>query len=151
MPDNPQPTNEEIQMQVSLLARDIQSNVEHTERLDAVIEQLKQLTESITKMIAIHEEKHIQHEKSDKEKRREINALDKRIQETEDKLHRRISSSEQKICDKLDAVKEKLDEDAEKKYDKLDERLSKVEKYVWLALGGGVVIGLLLKVAVAFV
>lgn len=135
---------DDLELRLGLLRKDVEAVVQHTGRLDHAIDQVTKLGESMAKMIAIHEEKHIQHEreeerlielmtKQQEETKKELEDLEKKIDANQETLHKRISSSEDKIVDKIEeAMKLKSDKE---NTDKVEGRVSRLEKIVWMGLG----------------
>jgi chromosome segregation ATPase len=136
--------NNDVELQIKLLEKDVIANSEHTARLDEVVHHLKDLAESMTKMIAIHEEKHAQHDKEEQrltdllsENTQELKDIEDKLERHKDTLHKRISESEKTICSKIDnKFKER-----NTKRNELEDRVSKLERVYWMTMGGIAVIG----------
>jgi uncharacterized coiled-coil protein SlyX len=117
------------------------------ERLDTSIEKLTEVSNSIGRLLAVHDER--------------INTLEKVHTRQEDDirdLHSRITSISKDICSKLDEVEEALEgkmkdysDTSEKmhkelkielqsKLSQLDKRINILENWRWIILGGAAVL-----------
>lgn len=122
-------------VEIELLKKDVANGQQHMKQVDSVLEQIKELAGGIAKMIAIHEEKHLQHQKegdrlrsiiaqNDIERKRETEALEKRLDETKDQIHKRIEKTEKNLI----AAIEGKDKDT-------SERLRVLEIWKWKFAG----------------
>jgi chromosome segregation ATPase len=120
------------------------------DRIDTSIEKLTEVSNSIGKLLAVHDER--------------LNTLEKVHDRQEDDirdLHSRISTISREICDKLDQVETALESqikdhsnnsermhkelkgDLDSKLKNLDDRINLLERWRWLILGGATVLGFL--------
>lgn len=127
------------------------------ERIDTSIEKLTEVSNSIGKLLAVHDER--------------INQLEKFHNRQEDDIrdiYSRITVTSKEICDKLDSVEDSLEgkmkehsNNSEKLHKELkvdldgrlktiDDRIGILERWRWLILGGATVLGFLLEKIVAF-
>lgn len=99
-------------IEVELVKKDVEIIKDHNKQVDTVLEQIKELAGGITRMIAIHEEKHIQHGKEasrlmemlvqkDTERKRETEELEKKLDDTKDQLHKRMGTMEAKLMEAI--------------------------------------------------
>lgn len=119
---------------------DIQRRVERMdvmlERLDTSIEKLTEVSQSISKLLAVHEEKLGQQEK--------INANFTSI------LEQRRMEMDKKIEGIWNEIKD-IRQEQTKQYEKLNQKFTKIEKFIWTIGGGGAVLAFLLTYGPDFI
>lgn len=119
---------------------DIQRSVERMdvmlERLDTSIEKLTEVSQSISKLLAVHEEKLGQQEK--------INANFTSI------LEQRRMEMDKKTEGIWDEIKD-IRHEQTKQYEKLNQKFTKIEKFIWTIGGGGAVLAFLLTYGPDFI
>ena len=120
-------------------------------RLDSNIEKLTELSNSISKLLAVHDSR--------------LDSLEKINDRTDDdikEMHSRITTVSREICEKIDQVEimiqEKLKQSAEasakghaeikaeieNKINALSSRVGVLETWRWLVIGGSIVVGYLI-------
>jgi chromosome segregation ATPase len=113
---------------------DIQRKTERIEmmfdRLDMSIEKLTELSSNVSRLLAVHEEKFDNQQK--------VNSYFTNI------LEQRRTEMDNKLEDIWDELKDIRDEQR-KQHQEINDKLSKFERFIWMAGGGGVVIGLILS------
>jgi chromosome segregation ATPase len=126
--------NTDLKVEIKGLKKDIEQANNLNTRLDTAIEKLTDVSTSIKSMLAVHEEKIQRQEQID-----EIifEKLKERAGEI-DTVHRELSKEIQQVEKKL------LLEIRQMKLD-LGARVSIIEKYRWLIMGGAIVIGWILS------
>ena len=118
------------------------------ERIDTSIEKLTEVSNSIGKLLAVHDER--------------INTLEKGYDRATDEikdLHSRITTISREICDKLDQIEDSLEKriithsdnseklhkelksELEVKLRSLDSRINILETWRWIVIGGAAVLG----------
>lgn len=108
-----------------------------TERIESAIERLTDISSDLKAMIAVQETRLTQHEKQAEvietklEKRRE--ELDQKLKDVYDT----IRTQDKAILDEIKAVREEQN----KHYACLNEKIAAIQKYIWMAVGGGTVLG----------
>lgn len=131
----------QIASNVSALQQDMAQVGLLVERLDVTIEKLTEVSSSVSQLLAVQGNRLEFQEKIQEklqelvEKRRvetdvAINNVYNRIEKVEKDLQVDISDTEDKILDKLDDIKS---------------RMNRIEKWLWMVLGGSAVIGFLLN------
>lgn len=102
------------------------------DRMESVLERLTEVSVDIKQMLAVHEEKLDQHEKYQdyleellEQRRRD---LDSKI----DAVYNTMRSQDNNILDEI----KKMREESQRQYDTLNDKISKMEKYIWMAIGG---------------
>jgi len=108
-----------------------------TEKIEAAIDKLADISSDLKAMIAVQETRLTQHEK-----RAEVieNKLEKRREELDAKLkdvYDTIRTQDKAILDEIKAVREEQN----KHYTCLNEKIAAIQKYIWMAIGGGTVLG----------
>lgn len=112
-------------------------------KIDDAIQKLAVVASDLSRMIAVHEQRISQQEKASDsigtlmEKRRE--EIDKKFQE----VYETIREEDHAVLEEIKKSREVSD----KQHKALDEKFSKMEKMIWMAIGGGVTIGFLLSMA----
>jgi len=124
----------DLKVQIEGVKKDVENVNNLNSRLDTAIEKLTDVSTSIKSMLAVHEEKIQRQEQID-----EIifEKLKERAGEI-DTVHRELSKEIQQVEKKL------LLEIRQMKLD-LGARVSIIEKYRWLIMGGAIVIGWILS------
>jgi len=107
------------------------------DRIDSIIEKLSLIAIDLKSMIAVHEQRINQQEKASidiqisVEKRRE--ELDIKLKDVYDTIRERD--------DKLFAEIRASREEHNKHYQCLNEKFTSIQKIIWMAIGGGIVLG----------
>ena len=107
------------------------------DRIEDAIERLTDVASDLSKMIAVQETRIAQHEKQTEvievklERRRE--ELDQKLKDVYDT----IRDQDSKILTEIKAVREEHN----RHYTCLNDKITAIQKYIWMAIGGGVVIG----------
>jgi F0F1-type ATP synthase alpha subunit len=110
-------------------------------KIDDAIQKLAVVASDLSRMIAVHEQRLSQQEKASDsignlmEKRRE--EIDKKFQEVYDT----IREEDHAVLEEIRKSREASD----KQHKSLDEKISRMEKMIWMAIGGGVTVGFLLS------
>jgi hypothetical protein len=111
--------------------------VDTLDRIESAIERLTEISGDLKAMIAVQENRLSQHEKQAEvieiklEKRRE--ELDQKLKDVYDT----IRTQDKAILDEIKAVREEQN----KHYACLNEKIAVIQKYIWMAIGGGTVLG----------
>jgi len=111
--------------------------VDTLDRIESAIERLTEISGDLKAMIAVQENRLSQHEKQAEvietklEKRRE--ELDQKLKDVYDT----IRTQDKAILDEIKAVREEQN----KHYACLNEKINVIQKYIWMAVGGGTVLG----------
>jgi uncharacterized coiled-coil DUF342 family protein len=111
--------------------------VDALDRIESAIERLTEISGDLKAMIAVQENRLSQHEKQAEvieiklEKRRE--ELDQKLKDVYDT----IRTQDKAILDEIKAVREEQN----KHYACLNEKIAVIQKYIWMAIGGGTVLG----------
>jgi ABC-type transporter Mla subunit MlaD len=100
------------------------------DKLDASIEKLTEVSQNVSKLLAVHEEKLGQQEKINNN----FSVL----------MEQRRNETDKKLEDIWDELKD-IRNEQRSQHNSINDKLSKFERFVWMVGGGGVVIGFLLS------
>ncbi len=136
-----------LKTDVEIIKRDVQAIQTFSTKIDDAIEKMVEVSNSITKMLIMHENKLHNHDqqidglktslserKSDFEK--QVDLLHKRITDMKDETHVEREKYHKEILDALKGIAESNK--------MLDTRISKLEQWKWYVMGIAAVIGFIL-------
>jgi hypothetical protein len=133
------------------LQKDITKIGTIVDRFDVAIDKLTEVSTSVSQLLAVHETKITAHDVLTKQT---VELMEKRRIETDDKvqlLHERISSGEREIKQQIDDQYDELMSEIKAmraesvaQHTALSERITAMEKWMWIVIGGAVVIGVIL-------
>jgi seryl-tRNA synthetase len=121
----------DIKLKVALIEKDVSLTDRLCNKLSESIAKIQELNINIAQMIKLHEQKHDQHEKAEKELKSDIKDLHERIDQVEQHISQRIDDL------RSDLLKHKKED----KNIKLTELMREIDKYKWMFLGAAVAIG----------
>ena len=120
-----------IKLKVGLLEKDVSLTDKLCTKLSESIAKIQELNTNIAQMIVLHEQKHDQHEKVEKELKDDIKDL-----------HDRIDQVERHISARIDALRtDLLKHKTEDRKNKVGEMMKEIERYKWMILGAAIAIG----------
>jgi len=137
----------EVKLQVGLLNKDIQHTSLLCDKLSESIEKIQEMNMNLIRMIALHDNKHQQHEKAEYDLKQDYKEIHSRITTINREIHDRIDQVEHRITERIDALRSDLvnhklqDEaqshDVEKDVDKgkIGDRVAEIEKWKWMIVG----------------
>jgi uncharacterized FlaG/YvyC family protein len=121
----------DIKLKVGLIEKDVSLTDRLCSKLSESIAKIQELNINIAQMIKLHEQKHDQHEKAEKELKTDIKDL-----------HERIDQVERHISDRIDALRTDLiKHKTEDQTNKVPEMLKEIDRYKWMILGAALAIG----------
>ena len=112
-----------------------------TDRIDIALEKLTEISGELKAMIAVHEQRINQQEKETDEIH---NTLEKRRDEVDIKLkdvYNTMRDQDNNIIECLNQLRKESTE----QHRSLNEKIGKLEKFIWVAIGGGMVLVWLLS------
>lgn len=122
------------------------------DRLDTAIVKLTEVSSGVSQLLAVHESKLITQESVLKQI---ADMVETRRLETEEKIKNiqsRISSGEKDLSDKIDTQIDKvmaelreMRKESTAQHEKLSGRITFMEKWMWIVIGGSVVVGFILQ------
>ena len=115
------PENGQVKTDVEILKRDMELVSALAEKFDIAIDRLTEVSTSVDKMLAVHE-----------------NRLENQEQQR-DILHQRISDLKRDMTDEFRMLRD----ENRKQHAEVNERLSKLEKWRWLVVGMATAVGFL--------
>ena len=130
----------DIKIQLESLRKDIETNNSIQGRLDTAIDKLTDVSTSIKSMLAVHEEKIQRQEQIDEIIFEKLKARQNEIDDLESKMKSNIELSEKRLLCEIKTLKNSL-----------NERVTTLEKYKWLILGGSIVVGWVLSKNFAYI
>ena len=134
----------ELETKVKLLEKEIHDRKGVFQRLDIAIEKLTDVSNSINRMLAVHEEKIARQEDAiiDAEELIETRRIELTVKI--DELHSRITTNTKEIMTAATAQHKEHTDDIQKIRNDLTARVGVLEKWRWLIIGGSIVVGFLL-------
>ena len=140
----------ELETEVKLLKKEIYDQQKIHDRIDVAIEKLTDVSNSIHRMLAVHEEKISRQEESieDAEKSLEIRRTE--ISVKIDELHSRITTNTKEIMAVASAQHIEQNKEIQKIKDELIARVGVLEKWRHVLIGGSIVIGFILHKFINF-
>lgn len=126
---------QDLKLDVGLLKKDVEQTDELCHKLSDSLTKLQEINVNIMQMITLHEQRHEQHEKSEKELKDDIKELHSRITTINRELHERIDQVEKHITDRLDDIRSDLATHKQQDKKTILTELNEVEKWKWLVLG----------------
>ena len=134
----------ELETKVKLLEKEMHDRKGVFQRLDIAIEKLTDVSNSINRMLAVHEEKIARQEDAiiDAEELIETRRIELTVKI--DDLHSRITTNTKEIMSAATAQHKEHTKEIQKLRNDLTARVGVLEKWRWLIIGGPIVIGFLL-------
>lgn len=125
----------EVKLQVGLLNKDIQHTNLLCDKLSESIEKIQEMNMNLVKMIALHDNKHEQHEKVEDNLKDDYKELHSRITTINREIHDRIDQVEHHITSRIDALRVELMNHKAQDKNRLSERIFDIEKWKWMVAG----------------
>ena len=124
----------DIRVQLESLRKDIENSTSIQSRLDTAIDKLTDVSTSIKSMLAVHEEKIQRQEQVDDILFDKLKARQDEITHIQKDLTASIELSEKRLLCEIKTIRNDI-----------GDRVSMLEKWKWLILGGSVVVGWILS------
>ena len=140
----------ELETEVKLLKKELQDQAKIHDRLDIAIEKLTDVSNSIHRMLAVHEEKIARQEEAIFEAEQKIEVRRSELLIKIDELHSRVTTNTKEIMTAASAQHEKQNKEIQKMRDELISRVGVLEKWRHVLIGGSIVIGFMLHKFVNF-
>lgn len=132
----------EIKLRIGLLERDIQQSNQWFERLSRSIEKIQEVNANLLKMIALHEEKHEQHERKEIEFMEEQRDLENKVIHSNEECRDHIDRMNETLTEKVEMYCRAMDQvQSYKPYTKdtgresFLEKLGTLDKFAWIVIG----------------
>ena len=135
---------QDLKLDMGLLKKDVEWTNEICHKLSESLTKLQEVNINIMQMITLHEHRHEQHEKSEKDMKDDIKELHSRITTINRELHERIDQVEKHITDRLDDIRSDLATHKQQDKKTIITELSEVERWKWIILGAVMSAGFIL-------
>jgi hypothetical protein len=142
---------ESLETKVAVIEHDLKQIQVVFGRLDLAIEKIGDVSNSINKMIAIHDLKLSGQETVNQDLYDAMEVHRKESTENNKELHSRITTTSRELSDKVDQTEVKimtsikeLKESIDKEEEKNKKRIDNLEKTKYIMIGGGIVLGALI-------
>ena len=140
----------ELETEVKLLKKELQDQAKIHDRLDIAIEKLTDVSNSIHRMLAVHEEKIARQEEAIFEAEQKIEVRRSELLIKIDELHSRVTTNTKEIMTAASAQHQQQNKEIQKMRDELISRVGVLEKWRHVLIGGSIVIGFMLHKFVNF-
>ena len=134
----------ELETEVQLIKRDIEDVKSIHSRLDVAIDKLTDVSNSIHRMLAVHEEKLARQEEASVELEQQIEKRRSEVLTKIDDLHSRITTNTKEIMINAAAQHAEQNKEIQKIREDLSGRIGVMEKWRHVLIGGSIVVGFLL-------
>ena len=134
----------ELETKVKLLEKEIHDRKGVFQRLDIAIEKLTDVSNSINRMLAVHEEKIARQEEAIFEAEQKIEIRRGELLVKIDELHSRITTNTKEIMTAASQQHEQQNKEIQKIRDDINNRVGVLERWRYVIIGGSIVAGFLL-------
>ena len=131
----------ELETEVELLKKELHDQRKIHDRLDIAIEKLTDVSNSIHRMLAVHEEKIARQEEALFEAENKIEERRSELSSKIDELHSRITTNTKEIMSAAASQHQEQNKEIQKIRDELSTRVGVLEKWRWIIIGGSIIIG----------
>ena len=140
----------ELETEVRLLKRELEDQTKIHDRLDVAIEKLTDVSNSIHRMLAVHEEKIARQEEAIVEAEQHIEIRRCELMVKIDELHSRITTNTKEIMTAAAQQHAQQNKEIQKLHNEINLRIGVLEKWRHVLIGGSIVIGFLLHKFIDF-
>ena len=134
----------ELETEVKLLKKELQDQAKIHDRLDVAIEKLTDVSNSIHRMLAVHEEKIARQEEAIFQAEEQIEVRRTELSKQIDELHSRITTNTKDIMSAAATQHQQQNKEIQKIKDELISRLGVLERWRHVLIGGSIVVGFML-------
>jgi len=134
----------ELETEVELIKKELHDRKKIHDRLDIAIEKLTDVSNSINRMLAVHEEKITRQEEAIFEAEQQIEVRRSELSRQIDELHSRITTNTKEIMTAAATQHTQQNKEIQKIKDELISRVGVLEKWRHVLIGGSIVIGFML-------
>ena len=131
-------TMADLNTEVQLLKKEVSDMKMIYSRLDKAIEKISDVSNSINRMLAVHEEKISQQEEAQIRSEQDTNNDIK-------ELHSRISTNTRELMNLMSEQHKEQTDKMTKLEKELQGRVGVLEKWRWIIIGGSIVVGFLIQ------
>ena len=140
----------ELETEVKLLKKELQDQAKIHDRLDIAIEKLTDVSNSIHRMLAVHEEKIARQEEAIFQAEEQIEVRRTEVLKQITELHSRITTNTKEIMAAAAAQHQQQNKEIQKIKDELVSRVGVLEKWRHVLIGSSIVAGFILHKFVDF-
>lgn len=140
----------ELETEVQLLKKELEDQRKIHDRLDIAIEKLTDVSNSIHRMLAVHEEKITRQEEAIFEAEQQIEVRRSELLVKIDELHSRITTNTKEIMTAAAEQHAQQNKEIQKVRDDIANRVGVLEKWRYVIIGGSIVAGFVLQKFVTF-
>jgi chromosome segregation ATPase len=140
----------ELETKVELIKRELHDQKKIHERLDVAIEKLTDVSNSIHRMLAVHEEKLTKQEEAIVDAEQKIEIRRAELSKQIDELHSRITTNTKEIMTAATAQHAAQNKEIQKIRDDIQARVGVLEKWRHIIIGCSIVIGFVLNKFISF-
>ena len=135
----------ELETEVELLKKELHDQRKIHDRLDIAIEKLTDVSNSIHRMLAVHEEKIARQEEALFEAENKIEERRSELSSKIDELHSRITTNTKEIMSAAASQHQEQNKEIQKIRDELSTRVGVLEKWRWIIIGGSIIAGFVIQ------
>jgi|TARA_B110000196_G_C21141624_1_gene664112 DNA repair exonuclease SbcCD ATPase subunit len=140
----------ELETEVQLIKRDIADTKVIHGRLDVAIDKLTDVSNSIHRMLAVHEEKLTRQEEASYDLEKQIEKRREEVLLKIDDLHSRVTTNTKEIMTAASAQHDQQNREIQKIREEIGARMGVLERWRHVLIGGSIVAGFLLHKFVDF-
>ena len=140
----------ELETEVKLLKKELHDQKKIHDRLDVAIEKLTDVSNSIHRMLAVHEEKLTRQEEAIFQAEEQIEVRRTEVLKQIDELHSRITTNTKDIMSAAVAQHQQQNKEIQRIRDELVSRVGVLERWRHVLIGGAIVIGFILHKFINF-
>ena len=140
----------ELETEVRLLKKELEDQAKIHDRLDIAIEKLTDVSNSINRMLAVHEEKIARQEEALYDAEQQIEVRRNELLGKIDELHSRITTNSKEIMAAAQQAHLEQNKEIQKIQREIEQRVGVLEKWRHVLIGGSIVIGFLLHKFIDF-
>jgi len=140
----------ELETKVNFLKKELHDQAKIHDRLDIAIEKLTDVSNSIHRMLAVHEEKIARQEDAIILAERNVETRRNDLEKKIDDLHSRITTNTKEIMSAASMQHNEQNQAIQRIRDELSNRVGVLEKWRYVLIGSSIVIGFILHKFVDF-
>ncbi len=140
----------ELETEVRLLKKELEDQAKIHDRLDIAIEKLTDVSNSINRMLAVHEEKIARQEEALYDAEQQIEVRRNELLGKIDELHSRITTNTKEIMSAAQQAHLEQNKEIQKIQREIEHRVGVLEKWRHVLIGGSIVVGFLLHKFIDF-
>ena len=140
----------ELETEVRLLKKELEDQAKIHDRLDIAIEKLTDVSNSINRMLAVHEEKIARQEEALYDAEQQIEVRRSELLAKIDELHSRITTNTKEIMTAAQQAHIEQNKEIQKIQREIEQRVGVLEKWRHVLVGGSIVVGFLLHKFIDF-